>query len=250
MLRFTLHKADNYGVSRTVIAGTSASRDARNDLAKSVHARTGLHYEIISGTDEADWSFRGALSAISDMEECAITCDIGGGSTEFTLGQPGKRILSRCSLDVGSVRIVERFLNNQPPSRQDIERARDFVRQELAACDWLNASKAPLVGASDTHRILLRLSGRSSQVLTRHDVDTWMDRLLGMTRKEVKLLDPSQLTGRDDIFPAAVLICRESMVHIGCDALTVSERGLVHGLALRELSRLKESRVCMTNLRS
>lgn len=240
--------ADSYGASRTVIAGTSASRDARNDLVNSVYARTGLHYEVLSGIDEADWSFRGALSALPHLEDRAITCDIGGGSTEFTLGRLCGQIYKRCSLNVGSVRILERFLKSQPASVFDIERAREFVRRELAACRWLKTSNAPLVGASDTHRILLQLSGQPSQVLTRRDVDTWSDRLLGMTREEVRLLNPDQLTGRDDIFPLAALICRESMVHIGCDALMVSERGLVHGLALREFGRLKQSGVSMTDL--
>ena len=222
------------GAERMIIAGTSASRDAGNDIAEAVYARTGLAYEILSGSQEAEWSFRGAMSALPQLTGPVITCDIGGGSTEFTFRED--QVIDRCSVDLGSVRITERFFTGQPPPAQEVKRACDHLQHSLRAVPQINCG--PLVGASDTHRILAHLAGRNSQILSRQVVAIWLKRLLSMSRNEVRALGPNLLTGRDDIFPAAVLICHEAMVHLGSESLIISERGLVHGLAIREQLRL------------
>jgi len=222
------------GAERLIVAGTSASRDAGNEVVKAVYGRTGLTFEILSGSQEAEWSFRGAMSALPQVTGQVITCDIGGGSTEFTFR--GNQGMERCSVDLGSVRITERFFKGQPPSARAVGRARDFVQRSLQAVP--QEYGGPLVGASDTHRILARLAGPESQALSRQVVAIWLERLLGMSRVEVRALGPNLLAGRDDIFPAAVLICHEAMVHLGREHFAISERGLVHGLAIREQLRL------------
>ena len=228
--------AKEHGADHIAVAGTSASRDAPGGLAQAVLERTGLRYEIISGAEEAVWSFLGALSALPNVEGKIIHCDIGGGSTELTVGCDNGKIIQRCSLDVGSVRVTERFFTQQPPTSAQVARAVGFIRQCMQE-SGLEPS-GTMVGGSDTHRILLQLSNDHVQILTASAVEDQVGRLLCMTRDEVRALEPEKLEGRDDIFPAAALICREIMGHFGYDRLTVSSRGLVHGLVLRELEKI------------
>lgn len=240
-------QAAQYNASRIVVAGTSASRDSQEDLAQAVYNRTGLTYEILSGRQEAKWSFRGAMSSLPHITGPALSCDIGGGSTEVTLGYGDGRIRREWSLDLGSVRITERYFSSQPPTHKEVSRARAFIQDQLTASGLSRKPAVPLIGASDTHRILVHLVGHHPQRLLIEDAEAWQNRLLDMTRQEVRALEPEHLKGRDDIFPAAALICHEVMAHLRCEHLTMSRRDLAHGLAIREHSRSRKEQVGAVN---
>lgn len=237
------------GAEHVTIAGTSASRDLQNreDLVAWVRQETGYSYDILSGEDEATWSFRGALTATDDLSGPCITVDIGGGSTEFTMGDASGVISDRVSIDVGSLRITERFLGAQPPRPEQISEAERFLIRmlESVAIDH----SAPLLSACDTPMILLLLhAGVASWDalapaacrLSYGDVDRWCERLLAMAYKDVLALRPSLLAGRADIFPAAVLIFRATLRKLACTDCLVSPRGLRHGLVLRAARALQK----------
>ncbi len=228
--------AETLGATQIVVTGTSASRDAENraDLIDYVRRETGLGYEILSGEDEARWSFAGALSATS-LEGTAVAVDIGGGSTEVTLGRKEGRRVSidfHASMNVGAVRLTERLFAGQPPSAEGAKRASGEIARALEAARLPSVVGVPLVGVAGTVSALAAIAG-GVEVLSRADVRLWSARLLQMTYDEVMALDPSIMRGRADVFPAGVLILDGIMEEIGAGSCLVGSRDLRHGLALR-----------------
>ena len=229
--------ADEHGADAFVIGATSASRDAQNldDLAGRVRAELGLEYAVISGEEEALWSFRGACSAAPDLD-AACVLDIGGGSTEIVAG-PTDGEPDRVSVDVGSVRVTERFFSRLPPSPVEVRAAERFVADafEGLAAD----ARLPLLGASGTTRTLGALEHPDAPAtpVPAASVRAWRDRLLGMSAAEVLTLDTERMQGRADVFAAGVLILDAFVARFGFEALTPSPRGLRHGLALRWMAQ-------------
>ncbi len=240
--------AQTYGVAEIIVGATSASRDAQNQaaLVEFVHRETGLRYEILSGLEEATWSFRGALSALDGLGGSCAVIDIGGGSTEIVVGEATGRIAARHSLDVGSIRLTERFFSNQPPTLFEIERAEAFITHALDEAAISLDATIPLISAAETP-LLLALVDRGVSSWNELDpapvtldadvVHRWRERLLAMTYNDVLALNPSLMTGRADVFPAAVLLFDTVLRHFGLSTCRVSPRSLRHGLALRFVAR-------------
>ncbi len=250
-LRTTLREyrqtAEAWGVEEILVGATSASRDARNrdDLVAFVRQETGLPYEILSGEDEATWTFLGALSAFDDLDGRCALIDIGGGSTELVVGEAGggaEALHYRRSLDVGAVRLTERFFSQQPPHPSAVEAARTFTRRLLEEAAAPLDRSMPFVGAAGTllALALVEAGAASWEALSTGDmilgagvVRRWCERLLTLSFDEVLALNHVVLEGRADVFPAGVLVLDLVMTHFQIDACRVSPRGLRHGLALR-----------------
>jgi exopolyphosphatase / guanosine-5'-triphosphate,3'-diphosphate pyrophosphatase len=225
------------GAAIVTIAGTSASRDAGNvvDLARRIREVHGLDFEVISGHDEALWAFRGALAAYPDIPEACVL-DVGGGSTELVWGPAGDGLPERVSLDIGSVRLTERFFADLPPGADVVERAEAVTREHLGRVAVRPG--LPLVGTAGTVAALARLATprQPGQPLPADTVRAWRDRLLSLSAEEVRALDPEIMTGRADVIAAGVLIVAAVMDHLGAEMLLPSPYGLRHGLALRWLA--------------
>lgn len=250
-LRAYRHEAARLGATVVAVAGTSASRDAANRgaLAALVRAEVGCDYEILSGDDEATWSFRGALSAFPRLDGPCALVDIGGGSTEVMVGRPGAASAEaaftyRRSLDVGSVRLRERFFGVLPPPAEAVAAAEAWLDAAFAQAALPAAGDVPLVGAAGTLVSLALVHAGVSRwadlppgadMLGAEVVAAWRGRLLGLSAGAVQALNPAVLTGRADVFAGGVLILDRLMRRQGWAAVRVSPRGLRHGLALRRL---------------
>jgi exopolyphosphatase/guanosine-5'-triphosphate,3'-diphosphate pyrophosphatase len=225
--------ADELGAETVVIGATSASRDAQNlDELKARAAALGMDYEVISGEDEALWTFRAACSAYPDLDEVCVL-DIGGGSTEVVTGRADAGEPNRVSVDVGSVRLTERCFLTLPPSAADVDRAEGVVAKSF---DGLSADGSlPLLGSSGTVRVLGGLvhPDAPTESIDRATVHAWRERLLGLSAVEVLDLNPDLLAGRADVYAAGVLVLDAFMQRFGFEAIRPSPRGLRHGLALR-----------------
>ena len=114
--------ADSLGAERTLAIATSAIRDAENGEAflGEVEWSYGFKTRLLSGHDEALMMFRGVTSERT-LEHGTVIVDIGGGSTELVAGGPDG-VRWHDSLDIGSVRITERFLHSDPPTREELGR--------------------------------------------------------------------------------------------------------------------------------
>lgn len=139
------------GVQRVRFVATSASRDAgnRDEFVAGVQARLGVEPEVISGQEEAGLAFSGGVSEMSGHPDPFLVVDLGGGSTEFVLG--GTQPEAACSVDIGSVRLTERYLRADPPTPDELDVARADVD---AALDRV-AARVPLARA----RTLVGLAG-------------------------------------------------------------------------------------------
>src|SRR5690554_3915671 len=158
-LERTLAATDEYAaqcreheVEAIRFVATSATRDARNrdEFIDGVRDRLGVAPEVISGTEEAQLSFRGALSALDPSRPGPyLVVDLGGGSTELVLGDLAPEAAH--SMDVGCVRLSERHLTLDPPTAEQVEAGQADVRAALDAA----MAEVPLGGA----RTLVGLAG-------------------------------------------------------------------------------------------
>lgn len=112
------------------VMGTSALRDSRNrqEFVDRAKKETGLGIDILSGEEEALLGFYGVASDLQESGYVLIV-DIGGGSTEFILGDKKQGILFTKSENIGSVRLTERFVRKDPPSMQELAEMEAFIRR-------------------------------------------------------------------------------------------------------------------------
>ena len=237
--------AERHGAERVVIGATSASRDAANvgELIARVKEKMGLDYRVIAGETEAALSFRGALALLPDVEGEAAVVDVGGGSTEVIAGTRGAAPRFRVSLDVGSVRVTERFFSQWPLSPAAVEEATACVAEALTRVPDDVAAVRPLVAVAGTAKVAAALvrqgaGGEGGPVVSAPmslDADTiraWRDRLLSLTPAETMALDPALMHGRADVAAGGLLVLAAVLDRFGADALRFSPGGLRHGLAL------------------
>lgn len=248
--------AQSYGASRIILGATSASRDAGNraELIAEVRRETGLDYEILSGDDEAKWTFRGAISVLTDLEGTCAVLDIGGGSTEIVVGDTTGELSYHRSLNIGALRVKERFFPKLPPGHDEIERVEALIAGMLDEADCPLSDAWPLIGAGETTGALALVRAgvaswdafqTASVDLPADEVHAWRNRLLRLSADEVLTLNPPVLKDRADVFPASVLILDTVMQRFRVPVCRVSPRGLRHGLALRFLAGSRDGGECL-----
>ncbi len=236
---------DAFGVERVAAVGTSAMRDAAG--GESFRARAGsiLRSEprVISGTEEARLTFEGGLSGIEALEHAGaevLVFDIGGGSTELIRGRRGDADPPQAiSLDVGSVRLTERHVTEDPPSGRDVAAIEDDVARALELAPPLRG--CPLVGVAGTVTTLAAIAAELDPYdgarihgsrLSLAALDAVTNRLLSMPQAaRVKL--PGLSPKRADVICAGALLCRAIVRRAETAELWVSDRGVRWGLALR-----------------
>jgi exopolyphosphatase/guanosine-5'-triphosphate,3'-diphosphate pyrophosphatase len=239
------------GAERIAACATSAVRDAANreDLVEHMRRRCGIGIEVIDGATEALLTYRGALTGPSAGIPDPVVLDIGGGSTELChapLGSTnGGRVLTAVSLDIGSVRLTERYFRHSPPLPEEVATARDRITEDLAGIVNPGFGRYSLVAVAGTATTLGGLH-LGLDVFDRERIDgcaipaqvvhAMAGRLLSMEPAGVRAL--SGLTaGREDILAAGVLVLSAIVLHFGFREVRVSTRGLRYGIVLREWER-------------
>ena len=254
----TLHEhvrtAREYDVDALSIAGTSALRDAanRDAILAAVEDELGLSIDILSGAEEAAWSFAAACAAFDDLSGPCLAVDIGGGSTELVAGADPTHpsypdaITDRASLDVGCVRLTERCFAAQPPSPDAVDTAERIIDEALCSHTPDVGMSPTLIGTAGTATALALVhAGPDSTrdalhgggfTLSREDVHRWRDQLLQLSVDEILVLHPEAMEGRADVFSVGVLLLDRILAHYDQDTCRVSPYELRHGLALRTLA--------------
>ncbi|MEV7173680.1 Ppx/GppA phosphatase family protein [Streptomyces sp. NPDC093224] len=237
------------GAERVRFVATSASRDAENreDFVRGVVEILGVEPEVISGDQEAEFSFTGATRELAAHEHLArpfLVVDIGGGSTEFVVGDDHVRAAR--SVDVGCVRMTERHLVvdgvvTDPPSEEQIA----AIRADIEAALDLAAETVPLAEA----RTLVGLAGsvttlagialglpayESSAIhhsrITHEQVREITERMLTSTHDERAAI-PVMHPGRVDVIGAGALVLLAIMERTGAEEVVVSEHDILDGIA-------------------
>jgi exopolyphosphatase/guanosine-5'-triphosphate,3'-diphosphate pyrophosphatase len=245
VLRGYRQSMDLHGVARARMAATSAARDATNSKEFLTAAKdvTGVEPEILSGEAEGRLSFRGATDDLPDAGDVAeLVVDIGGGSTELVVGIPGSDdSIKVLSLDIGCVRVTERFFSSDPPGADELSAAGLFIAEELEKARHSLGVLPPggrVIGLAGTVSTLGSLSlgiGTYERdrvhhtALTKEEVDTWLDRLASETTSDRAAL-PGMDPGRADVIVAGALILSEVMAVFDRSTCLVSEADILDGL--------------------
>ena len=238
-----------HGAQRVRFVATSASRDAENrdEFVRGVLDILGVEPEVISGDEEAEFSFTGAtreLTGRDDLHRPFLVVDIGGGSTEFVVGEDHVRAAR--SVDVGCVRMTERHLIrdgvvSDPPSEEQVA----AIRADIEAALDLAEETVPLREA----RTLVGLAGSVTTVsaiaqnlpeydsaaihhsrVSRDQVREITDWLLRSTHAE-RATVPSMHPGRVDVIAAGALVLLSIMERVGAEEVVVSEHDILDGIA-------------------
>jgi exopolyphosphatase/guanosine-5'-triphosphate,3'-diphosphate pyrophosphatase len=240
-----------HGARRVRMVATSAARDVANrDAFFAMTADAlgavlpGAVAEVISGAEEAELSFRGAVGELNSAAGPFVVVDLGGGSTEIVVG--GDAVGASFSADIGCVRLTERCLHSDPPTLEEVAAARRVVRERLEVA----LGVVPVEGA----KTWVGLAGTMTTLSAlAHDMTTYdsaaihlsrvpgddllavCEHLIGMTRAERAALAPMH-EGRADVIGGGAIVveelARELRARAGIDELTVSEHDILDGIVM------------------
>ncbi|KOT62551.1 MULTISPECIES: Ppx/GppA phosphatase family protein [Streptomyces] len=238
------------GAEKLRFVATSASRDAENrdDFVRGVVDILGVEPEVITGDQEAEFSFTGATKELTgrpDVDTPYLVVDIGGGSTEFVLGSDTVRAAR--SVDIGCVRMTERHLVRDgkiiadPPGEEQIAAIKaDIARALDQAAETVPLSEArTLVGLAGSvttvAAIALNLSEYDSAAIHHSriplsQVREITHRLLTTTHEERAEI-PAIHPGRVDVIAAGALVLLSIMERMGAEEVVVSEHDILDGIA-------------------
>jgi exopolyphosphatase/guanosine-5'-triphosphate,3'-diphosphate pyrophosphatase len=241
----TIAELDTHAVR---MVATSASRDAENaeEFFSMVQAMLGVLPEVITGAEEAELSFSGAVAGLPGVADPLLVADLGGGSTELVLGSAyHNKVFSSHSMDVGCVRLTERHLHSDPPTSEQIAATVADLRSALenAARDVAVADATSFVGVAGTVTTIAAIAmGLRSydpklihgSVISYQQVSEVTARLLSMTRAERAAL-PVMHPGRVDVIGGGALVLQAVMKFVGATEVIVSEHDILDGIVLSQL---------------
>lgn len=240
----------DHSVDRIRFVATSATRDAgnRDVFVAGIKARLGVEPVVVGGAEEAGLSFAGAASVLPTLQgELVLVVDLGGGSTEFVVGN-ADGVQAAISTDMGCVRFTERYLLSDPPTAAEIAAAEAAVEAKLV--DVLAvvplAAVTRVVGVAGTVTTItaqaLALASYDSEaihaaVVPLQNMDKAAGELLGMSRAERASLGFMH-PGRVDVIGAGSLIWRTVLRRLAVltqgrlESVTASEHDILDGIAL------------------
>ena len=236
---------DEHGVQRVRMTATSAARDAHNrdmffDAAETV---VGVRPELLGGDEEARLSFRGATAELDPADGPFLVVDIGGGSTEFAAGDAGAEPVGVVSLDIGCVRLTEKFLHHDPPTAVELSQALSVVRDYLddVARDVPAAVEArQLIGLAGTVTTVAAIEQGLAEydrdrlhhfTLTREAAED-VFRTLATESRADRIHNPGLEPGRADVIVAGAAILVAIMRYFERPSCLVSEADILDGLVL------------------
>ncbi len=230
---------------------TSAVREAlnRNEFARRVRNETGITIEIASGVEEARLIYLGVLQALPVYSRRILLVDIGGGSTEFLIGEQ-RKILYDNSVKLGAVRLTERFFSSASLKQKAVRECREYIR--LAMNPVIRAIRREgyemAVGTSGTissiASMVARLrredrtvSGLNNYSFSKADFVKVLDAILGAKDASERAALPGLDAGRADIIVAGALILEQVFKELGIESMTVSEYALREGIILDTMEK-------------
>lgn len=228
------------GVDRVAVCATSAVRDAANarHFADGVTRVTGVAPVVLSGAEEAELTFAGAVASTTGRQ---VVCDVGGGSTELIVGVGTP--LHRVSLQLGSVRLRERHLQHDPPTADEyaalLADIDGVLRRQPAV--YTAEGDVPLVAVAGTATTLAgvtagvgpdELDRVDGMVLSRRELDQVIEDLAWLPARD-RLRHPAIVPGREDVVVTGAMLLARVLARFGFRSLRVRVADLLDGVALR-----------------
>ncbi len=243
---------DDHGVKRLAVAGTAVIRESRNRdrFVSLVKEETGLPLKVISGIEEAKLSLKGVFNAITDIDSPVLVVDIGGGSTEIVLAEPGESpmIYYTKSLPLGVVKLTEKFLKHNPPGKGACTKLGNTVSELLSRVtgeitslyerNALSATPQTLISTAGTPTTLAAIylemeSYDPSKITGTRLTIQWLENLANKLAS-MNLAERSKLRGlekgREDIILAGLIILIETLKVFHLAETLVCDEGLLEGL--------------------
>ncbi len=242
--------SDEHHAEKIIAVGTSALRDAENhlDVIHTIARETGITIQCISGKEEAELTFFGAVAGMSNIPELFSVIDIGGGSTEISLGSISA-VTQSVSLDIGSVRLTERFFTMQPPDQKEFDTAKAIINKHLTASILpFFTAREYVYGVAGTLTTIAQIVQGLKQFdalkvhnfpLRYHDVHAFLEQIKKCNLEQIISLGIPE--GRADVITMGTLILHQFMRLLGIEEIRVSIQGLRFGIAQKELLHLQES---------
>jgi exopolyphosphatase/guanosine-5'-triphosphate,3'-diphosphate pyrophosphatase len=234
------------GADEVVAAATSAVREAANgaDFVRRVRQELGLHVRVISGAEEARLIHLAVGYAVDLGRQAATVIDIGGGSTEITVGTAERLQLSR-SFKLGVIRLTERFVRSDPISRSDERRLVRHIRRQTGAY-LRSVSRRGVTRVIGTSGTILSLGALAAGARANDDVRNVRvgTKAIGRLRRRLTRLP---LTGRlrlpnfdprrADLAPAGVVLLDTLLEDLGAADIALCDYALREGLVLDYVRR-------------
>jgi exopolyphosphatase / guanosine-5'-triphosphate,3'-diphosphate pyrophosphatase len=233
-------EAEQFSAERTLAVATSAVRDAENGEAflGEVEWSYGFQTRLLSGHDEARLTFRG-VSAGRELVEDTLVVDIGGGSTELVAGSTTE-LRFHDSLDLGCVRLTERFLRSDPPTDAELRECAGAAETLLAERIPSDLGPTEAIGVAGTITSIaaldLGLEAYDPEQVHGHVISTegaqsQLERLASVPlaeRRSLPALDPE----RAPVIVAGAVILVQVLKHFRLTSIEASERDILDGAAL------------------
>jgi exopolyphosphatase/guanosine-5'-triphosphate,3'-diphosphate pyrophosphatase len=238
-------EAKSSGVHAIAAVGTAVFRIAENaaEVIADIRERTGVQIEVLSGDEEARLAYVATIAALGPSVGDVVVFDTGGGSSQFTFGH-GPRVDERFSVDVGAARLTDSFGLDGAVSDDVIAKAKVAVSTQLFRLDGRSSPDAVVgMGGAVTNLTAVSLSMAKydpdkvqGAVLTAAEIDRQIELYRSMDadeRRSIVGLQPN----RGAVILAGACIVRTILDKLGKDRLTVSDRGLRHGLVVERFSQ-------------
>ena len=238
-------KANELGAEKIIAVGTMALRSASNsaDFVARVKELCGVEVQIIPGEEEARLSYLAVLSGLPLMDSDLVIFDTGGGSTEFIFGR-GTELKKRFSVNLGSNRITEAFFADDPVKEGSVAAAIAQIDREFAEAG-VEGRPAQLVGMGGTVTSMGAVRHMMDKykpdiiqgsTLTKLDVEEQLAAYEKRTVEQRRAI-PGLQPKRADVILTGACILKVIMERLGASRLTISDRGLRHGLAFDLLNK-------------
>lgn len=243
---------DDHDVETSAVVATSAVRDAtnRDEFLQRVKREAGFDVEVISGEEEARRTLLGIRSGLPTGVTDILALDIGGGSTEFILDRPGQKPVVQ-SIDIGVVRLCERALRHDPPTDEEVQRAREWVTQETKAAfaGMGNYREAAFVGTAGTITTLAAMAQKLStyeparihNYQLRLEMIRELEQTLLSRTKAERIGLPGLEKNREEVIAAGAIIIRTIMEMLGMSSVLVSDLGLREGVLLNLARQIRRA---------
>jgi exopolyphosphatase / guanosine-5'-triphosphate,3'-diphosphate pyrophosphatase len=242
---------DSFNADIRAVA-TSATREAINkdEFIHRVFEATGINIEVVSGFEEARLIYLGVLQALSVFNEKILLIDIGGGSTEFLIGEKGDVIYAN-SIKIGAVRLTEKFFPDGKFKKNNIDDARMFVRSLINPIvrDIKDMNFKNVIGTSGTITNVgmiinaeenNNIDGQFNYNNFIYDKDALFKTVKRITKcekvsdvKEIKGLDPDRI----DIITSGAIILEQIFLELNLESITLSNFSLREGILFDTINK-------------
>jgi exopolyphosphatase/guanosine-5'-triphosphate,3'-diphosphate pyrophosphatase len=236
--------ADFYHADINAVA-TSAVREAgnREEFLKKVFDKTGIEIEVIDGRKEAAYIYKGVRKSLPNFNKKLLCLDIGGGSTEFILGQDEEIIFGE-SIKIGAVRLSKKFFPDFILTDNGINKCKEYIEQQIRANKKMNFNEKFDLAAGSSGTILavarminFRMNGGKTKslngfVFAKAELEDVTNKILERKTPEQRINLEGMEYKRVDIIPAGVLILQKTFELFNINKMMISEYALREGVVL------------------